>query len=721
LLSDHTSPLTKEHRQAEEAISHDTLELPGPGDTGSHGFSAEMLPDSIRFEGSPLEQLIDLPETPTKRFRPTDMRVEELLSPVRRVNKSVGEDVEMLVREIGNEIEPESMLQGINDDEDDQHLTEMAQKANVALGDMLEQEGLTGQETQLRVEVPQLDFALPNPPWRGPRNELPATEGTDTSFWAAFLEDLTKGLPTEYLWPIDSLKEREMQWRIFPPEEANVDTREEMEDSSFLVELLESIQLGHRIDYDNLCLPSYTSQFPRHAEAEEDELLVLEKLMATPPDAAFRTQQTSHTSNKTGLDSGLDVSLTNFNHNPPDAAIDWLVPLKRPAAGDPYLEAAINSRPNTCAALPMLDDNLAPVHRISTFMMGRGRSVKKRKTAPSKSTYFTTDSPPDATPPHPQQAIFAAQESSPKNISLNNPTSLSLPLPSHPISLLILHTLQKTHPSLIHALTSLFPSTTILERDCTQLKCILTRSNPTPSTLSSQAQDEPEIALSPSTAIILTTVPQITQTTLPSNSSGPTTSPLCARIAAIALKYERLYVLVSITANFSASLMASTATALTSLTAFCTSLSATSTASALFIPSADVKTLASHILALAARRCLDLPKIGTGITMLAEETTWEVFLRTAGLNTYAAQVVVSLVKDPDGQIDEERMDVSSESKSRYWHSDWLEGSMESEEKLWGLRKILHMEQVEREERFGEAMGGVRVLRRVGRALDGLWG
>ncbi|KAE8376998.1 hypothetical protein BDV26DRAFT_305164 [Aspergillus bertholletiae] len=189
---------------------------------------------------------------------------------------------------------------------------------------------------------------------------------------------------------------------------------------------------------------------------------------------------------------------------------------------------------------------------------------------------------------------------------------------------------------------------------------------------------EADIIVSPTASIILTTLQATTQLYLPGHKPSPQTngakcvnSPLRERIFLLAPRYRYLYVLVAQGTSSPRSgqgnipqwtadkrLLAS----FTSLIAFCDSMSAISTISPVLIsPSPD--TLIGWVLALAHKHAFKLPpgsvdlpqtaastpvcptpKTRFDIKTMENETHWELFLRRAGLNPYAAQTILTVLR-----------------------------------------------------------------------------
>ena len=83
--------------------------------------------------------------------------------------------------------------------------------------------------------------------------------------------------------------------------------------------------------------------------------------------------------------------------------------------------------------------------------------------------------------------------------------------------------------------------------------------------------------------------------------------------------------------------------------------------------------------------------------LIADETFWELFLRRAGLNAFAAQAVIGELKAPDG----------------------VDPGIPSKAGLFGLTSFVEMGREERLARFG-ATCGHRVLARVSAVVDARW-
>ncbi|KAF1928133.1 uncharacterized protein M421DRAFT_64112 [Didymella exigua CBS 183.55] len=221
-------------------------------------------------------------------------------------------------------------------------------------------------------------------------------------------------------------------------------------------------------------------------------------------------------------------------------------------------------------------------------------------------------------------------------------------------------------------------------------------------TLPHSAAVEADIILSPSTGVLLTSLQQIKQAPLPGQVAR---SPVKQRIAALQERYERLLVLVSEGLREDSGHTRPEDTrdteSLSSLEVFAAQLAGDAVIH--YIRGGE-QTLARSIVQNMAK--YGLPHGGQDIgdiKLLAVETTWEVFLRRAGVNPFAAQVIVASLKVPTV--------VSLPASSCV---------MRKTAEAIGLPTFLLMEREDRAEHFQAIMGGRRILDRVSRLLDQRW-
>ncbi|KAL2258491.1 hypothetical protein VTK26DRAFT_8174 [Humicola hyalothermophila] len=220
-----------------------------------------------------------------------------------------------------------------------------------------------------------------------------------------------------------------------------------------------------------------------------------------------------------------------------------------------------------------------------------------------------------------------------------------------------------------------------------------------------------DLVISPATGILLTTMVKLRQKPMPPSDnpphSGNITTPFCNTAAAVAARHERLIVLVSEGNKHSETtspLSQSDARALAEFQGFAAGLQLRQqTEIRVVYVGGGIETLARWVAASVCDEWNAGREEAAGVKvrdlLLPVETYWEVFLRRAGMNAFAAQVVLGRLKVPDGQP--------------------AIGGTGGE--LCGLPLFVTMSRERRIESFQELLGGRRVLDRVSEAIDEPWG
>jgi hypothetical protein len=209
--------------------------------------------------------------------------------------------------------------------------------------------------------------------------------------------------------------------------------------------------------------------------------------------------------------------------------------------------------------------------------------------------------------------------------------------------------------------------------------------------------DEADIVVSPATGILMTTMIELRQRALPGQTIGNHSISFCRIVENVAVRHERLVVLVSEGNKHSETanpLCQSDARALAEFHGFAAGLQ-TCDVQAVYV-GGGVETLAKWV---AAKICEYANEaVAVRDMLLPVETFWEVFLRRAGMNVYAAQVVLGRLKVPDN-----RPAVGG-----------------GRGQVFGLPLFVMMSPRERIRLFEGLFGGRRVLERVSEAIDECW-
>jgi hypothetical protein len=257
--------------------------------------------------------------------------------------------------------------------------------------------------------------------------------------------------------------------------------------------------------------------------------------------------------------------------------------------------------------------------------------------------------------------------------------------------LFISTTLLKTHLKVLQDIEQKEHPAKVIYRDYTQVPAPRNQQKYRYSTSMFQSQsqyqqnalfpppEEADIILSAKTGIILTTTQAAMQQYLPGhkptsnllNCPESVSSPLRERIFCLSSRYEQLYIFLSHGAKQSKSprsrVLGLQITAdkhllssMTTLTAFCSSLSEHAIIVPLIVPS-DPERTAGWILGLAHKHACQLPlrshsHYTNAFTPVnpkpqldlwlgdAKESVWELFLRRMGLNPFAAQVILAVLR-----------------------------------------------------------------------------
>lgn len=243
--------------------------------------------------------------------------------------------------------------------------------------------------------------------------------------------------------------------------------------------------------------------------------------------------------------------------------------------------------------------------------------------------------------------------------------------------------------SMLKILERTFPSITVIERDfrahnTTKWLPGSVQVSPVKSHLDTEA----DILVSPAMGIIITTLVKARSAPLPGHKGK---SEIRERIEKVSVRYEKLIILVGggeESASVGATgLCPSDISGLADFVGFTTGLDCAITVQ--YVAGGSRSLYQWLMAAIAQNR---VPE-----TLLAEQTHWELFLRRAGLNAFAAQSVLSLLRPPDGT------DPSNPSKMGQF----------------GLTAFVEMGRHMRIARFAPHCGR-RVLERVSEVVDVRW-
>jgi len=268
----------------------------------------------------------------------------------------------------------------------------------------------------------------------------------------------------------------------------------------------------------------------------------------------------------------------------------------------------------------------------------------------------------------------------------------SLPSPLPKTTIILSSILFSTQRSLIVELKHLYTDLSFIERDFSTLKPPL--------------GNEADIITSPSTGLVLTTLQKIKQKPLPGQE--PLHYGIKERLIDLSVRYERLIILVaesSSTSDVARDLDDNDCFALSEMMGFAAALDAG--VQVIYVPGGNKELATWTVYCIAQFRFDFAESIGQRggqqePRLIEDETLWEQFLRRAGLNAFAAQVVLAELREPDAPCCEVSSSASASVADTY------------------LIAFVRMRPDERIRRFEILLGGRKVLMRVNQALEQRW-
>jgi hypothetical protein len=548
-----------------------------------------------------------------------------------------------------------------------------------------EQERLIEADSTARVEVPIMDFSKPDPPWK----EFVQHRGS------ASLLSLQKLMIREIVgpqrpWLGTAQVATNLNWVPFPASLGRVALEETFKDNNSTWEAFVKDAKEHEvIDSSNLTWKPPGLKILNDEDDDNDEIEAGRFLKDKVQDLSSLIKKRKLELGQSGNEdkevqsktSGTTTMLAAIRRNTPKT--NDLMPPRRMMRGDLSQGEEFG----------LLGGTFSAANSIDNYLEVRG--TKKPKL--TDSSYFE---------PGPQVVQAEPKCQSPQ-AELKKQLTIQLPIRKSPITkhnclpspifqppttktyVIVSSTLLR-HRSLIKHLESLLPhSLELIERDfsahntTTWMPGSVTRS-PIKSPLDSEA----DIIVSPAMGIVITTLQKIKQKPLPGQKSK---TAIRERMEQVSTRYEKLAVFVSEgradeTTN---GLDANDCIDFASFTGFALGLNSSITVQ--FIGGGE-ETLSKWL----ASNIVQNRVIGDSVP-IEEETHWELFLRRAGMNAFAAQAILAELKEPEG------IDPLSPSKAG----------------LFGLTAFVEMAVEQRITRFGPLCGR-GLIERASAVIDVDW-
>lgn len=604
-----------------------------------------------------------------KRVKVADLKVEEPMTPMPNPNfKSVrfSNIVEQL------DIEPGSSPR--SPPGQSSFFKETCGPAYDSVNQQLEQETLIPADTTARVEVPVMDFRKPDPPWH--KFDLVKKPSVLLALQKSFLFETVGRIPT---WPGARQKESGLLWSAINSDFANLALEEDYTaDNDTWKTFMEDDQ--DVVDSSSLTWKPLGLKIVRDGQDDDDDEIESGHFRKDSP------EDLSSLAKKRKLEMQ-----ERDNHRRNGPAGGGIIPAPRGST------ATNEQKPAAYTQVPamehsgggdfgILGSQFSAEDSLNHYLELRGRKRPKLADSNYFGNTIKAPGPGDRSlPANGPQRVERPDRVSPflKREKLPVPTVA----PSTTVINIIVSSSLLKNRALIKHLEAQLPSLKLIERDFTAhntsawMPGSVTRS-PVKSPLDAEA----DFLLSPTTGIILTTLQKIRQKSLPGQN---TPSAIRARLERVCPRYEKLFVFVS-EGSMDESTDGLGPNDCVALAEFIGVACGFETVVNVHFVGGGDQTLAHWVAGLVVQHRTDTE-------LLAEETRWEIFLRRAGLNAFAAQTIIADLKAAEG------VDERSPSKAG----------------LFGITAFVEMGREQRIARLGGRVGR-NVLRRVSAVIDATW-
>ncbi|KAK0663028.1 hypothetical protein QBC41DRAFT_26882 [Cercophora samala] len=576
--------------------------------------------------------------------------------------------------------------------EEEHHLSRFFDDRATMLMRHTEQERLEPLDAIARVAVPIMDFSMPTPAWeqqlQSARAQFGFIRGTTDVDW--------KGAK----WGHNRAAEQQMVWTPMAHMKTKTLASEALEvDQQHLDHFL-----GHFDDEDVVTSEDLVHKKPgllilQTYDDDEDELLPL----STNNDP---TSSTSRVTRKYRIskDSSLNASVTHQDQPVEDAVVEPLIP------GPVAVKAGgkrLRADPIEIRLIPRPSDHTAPTRRMLGLAEGEklppvpstdlfGGLVKEYPDFRTLLDSFVavnfravTDRSNSSHPNYRVNKLFgAAQPAEPLPALPEIPAAAPDIVPPEQ-RLRIVVSYMAVGP-MVGFLTKLLPGIEFVRRDYKLHR---------PATwfpgLRSPNLDDADLTISPATGVMLLTMVKLRQKPMPGQPEKTVNYRNVVQNAA--LRYERLVVFVSEGNKFNETMTPLSQSDAKALAEFQGFVGGLDTEVRVLYVGGGTETLAKWVAKAICDHASEQADVRTLVT--PAETHHEAFLFRAGMNVFAAQVVLKKLPVPAG-------DLAVGGK---------------EEKLYGLPKFLMMSLEERLIMFEGLLGGRKILERTSRVLDEPWG
>ena len=693
MLSDHTSPTRKElYELDEQLMKEDGIRRNDMTAENVRLSSNTRHLDSESFGNiySPLKGMCELPSSPPlNRVRARDLKVEGPLTPPRSERPPPWKAETILYRETLLEVIPDlpppvPRPEDISSGDIDALFAEIIQPIAETVDRDLEREQLQEADTTLRVAIPVMDFSRPVLPWKTPGYHHNAQDVENTS--QKLISDIKTKYLSSHFWPISGKAQQSLQWVPFPTMLGTAAINECITGDTSVLDLVAQPQC---MDSDTLTWKPDGLRILDENESDNEDIEYGHFTETADMDSLIRKRKFEFQIGDSVNDDAAVRKYRSSSH----VAVDF-ISLKAVTNVD---HGRATDKPHSREST-LLGGQFSAFEALNDFMAVRKGEVKRPRML--ESTY-------DPMEPEKRGENNIQKEpacTTPEIASHKIPGSVSnlVPKLSAPPRAFVVSATFISHLKLLRRVQQLYPTAELIERDFSlhlnPSQPFTRNKEPVTSHLDTTMADEADIIISPGIGLIYTTLQQIKQRSLPGLMAR---SPVRDRIRRTAPRYERLLVLVSGQSTIDqragveelpkGAMNAHDCEAIIGLIGFCGGLHEKT--QMIFVGGGE-EELAQWIVNLMVKYSVT----SSEVKLLQDETSWEVFLRRAGMNAFGAQVVLADLKAPElSQAD----------------TVGVNGG-------YGLTSFVKMSLDERLKRFEHKIGGTRLLCRVSSKLDARW-
>lgn len=532
----------------------------------------------------------------------------------------------------------------------------------------IEQEHLQASDAEARIPIPVLDFTAPEEKWE----EISLDP---SSQWDWIRE--TFGVSKISIWPGASKLENKLRWVPVSEGLTHISLQETIEDDGIITSF---------IDFE------HSSEIPTSADFVWKQPGL--NILRDPEDDWEELEPIVEQETKRNLDSLVRKRRAEMDAERLSDSLSPVDLIRLPEKSMEHPTKTSLEAPRKHSGLLIEDDDASAAATLLSNYIDIHTTKRQKCT---KSSFFPapnnpgigaetiTIKSPNAVEGH------AKLNASPAKVPLTDTTLAPCPPLAIPVCPTTIIKSLSMSRGIFSRLTKLQPSVRIIERDFDRWNSVTwERNSISRSPVVSPLAAEADIIVSPATGIVLTTLIKAIQKPPPGHKGD---AAIRERLLNVALRYEHLIVLVSEGNRIDEtirSLSPSECEAYADFSGFVAGLN--TNGQTYYIGGGD-DTLAKWLASFIVQHSPQASDIQN--MLLSEETLWELFLRRAGMNAYAAQAIPALLKAPD--------EVPDEELTRF-----------------GLPQFIRMSATERAQRFKNTLGGETVLTRVSDVVDTQW-